>query len=129
MSRVVHFEIHAENPERAVQFYQKCFGWQIKKWDGPAEYWTIVTGPNEQPGIDGGLLPRHGPGPVEMQAVVSYVCTIQVASVDDTVKTVLANNGTLALPKMPIPGVGWLAYLKDTEGNIFGVMQPNAAAK
>jgi len=43
--------------------------------------------------------------------------------VDDAVKKAWSGGGTIALPKMPIPGVGWLAYCKDTEGNIFGLMQ------
>ena len=129
MPRVIHFEVHAENPERAVQFYQKVFGWQFSKWEGPADYWLITTGPNDKPGINGGLMRRHGPGPVEMQAVNSYVCTVDSTSVDETVKSALANGGTLAHPKMPIPGVGWLANVKDTEGNIVGIMQSDPAAK
>jgi len=40
-----------------------------------------------------------------------------------------AEDGNMALEKMPVPGVGWLAYAKDTEGNIFGVLQPDQAAK
>lgn len=129
MPRVIHFEIHAENPERAIQFYQSLFGWQITKWDSPVDYWLITTGPADQPGINGGLLPRRGPGPVEMQAVSSYVCTVDVPSVDEALKTITARGGSIALPKMPVPGVGWLAYGKDTEGNIFGVMQNDPTAK
>jgi predicted enzyme related to lactoylglutathione lyase len=129
MPRVIHFEVHAENPERAIQFYQKVFGWEFSKWAGPTDYWLVSTGPNDKPGINGGLMRRHGPGPVEMQAVNSYVCTVDSTSVDETVKSALANGGTLAHPKMPIPGVGWLAYVKDTEGNIVGIMQSDPAAK
>jgi predicted enzyme related to lactoylglutathione lyase len=129
MGRVIHFEIHAENPERAVQFYKSVFGWEITRWAGPHDYWLIKTGPDDQPGINGGLIRRHGPGPVEMQAVNAYVCTVGTTSVDESVKAALANGGTMALPKMPIPGIGWLAYVKDTEGNILGIMQPDPAAK
>lgn len=129
MPRVVHFEIHAENPERAVRFYTAVFGWTIRKWDGPAEYWLATTGAADQRGIDGGLLVRHGPAPVEGQAVNAYVCTIGVASLDDSIAAITANGGAIALAKMPVPGVGWLAYAKDTEGNIFGVLQPDPTAK
>jgi predicted enzyme related to lactoylglutathione lyase len=128
MSRVVHFEIHAENPERAVGFYQKLFGWEITKWGGPAEYWLIKTGPDGTPGINGGLMRRHGPAPAEGQPVNAFVCTIDVTALDATLGQALAAGGTLALPKMPIPGIGWLAYVKDTEGNILGLMQPDRAA-
>ena len=129
MSRVVHFEIHAENPQRAVRFYTAVFGWTITKWDGPVDYWLVTTGPADQRGIDGGLVIRRGAAPAEGQPVNAYVCTIGVASVDDTIATIKASGGTIALEKMPVPGVGWLAYAKDTEGNIFGVLQPDQTAK
>jgi predicted enzyme related to lactoylglutathione lyase len=129
MPRVIHFEIHAEDPERAARFYRGVFGWQISKWEGPADYWLIRTGPDGQPGINGGLLRRPGPAPADNQCVNSYVCTTDVSSVDDTLRTIAAHGGTLAMPKMPIPGVGWLAYAKDPEGNIFGVLQNDPQAK
>lgn len=129
MGRVVHFEIHAENPERAVKFYTTVFGWQIKKWDGPMEYWMVMTGDPQCRGIDGGLLRRRGPAPIDGQAVNSFICTVDVANVDASVQVALSNGGTMALPKMPVPGVGWLAYVKDTEGNILGIMQMDATAK
>ncbi|HVS36019.1 MAG TPA: VOC family protein [Gemmataceae bacterium] len=129
MSRVVHFEIHAEKPERAAKFYAAVFGWTIQKWAGPVDYWLITTGSAEQRGIDGGLLLRRGPAPAEGQPVNAYVCTISVASVDDSVAAVIANGGTIVLAKMPVPGVGWAAHAKDTEGNIFGMLQPDPAAK
>lgn len=127
MPRVIHFEIHADDPERAVNFYQSLFAWQFQKWGGPMDYWLITTGPTSQPGINGGLLKRHGP--IDGQAVIAYVCTVDVPNVDDYVKKVTDLGGQIALPKMPIPGVGWLAYAKDTDGNIFGMMQNDPAAK
>jgi predicted enzyme related to lactoylglutathione lyase len=128
MSRVVHFEIHAENPDRAIKFYAGLLGWEFKKWDGPVDYWLVMTGPKTEPGIDGGLLRRQGTGPVEKQGVNAYVCTASVTDLDATLTAVGKHGGTVVVPKMPIPTVGWLAYAKDTEGNIFGMMQadPNA---
>jgi predicted enzyme related to lactoylglutathione lyase len=126
MPRVVHFEIHAADPDRAVNFYKTLFGWEFQKWEGPMEYWLVTTGPNEQPGINGGLVRRQGE--IDGQAVIAYVCTVDVENLDASVQTAVDNGGQIALPKMPIPGMGWLAYCKDTEGNIFGMMQgdPNA---
>jgi uncharacterized protein len=129
MPRVSHFEIHAEDLERASKFYSGLLGWSFTKWDGPVEYWLITTGPDSEPGINGGLVKRMGPPPAETQPVCSYVCTATVPDLDARIAKGLASGGTIALPKMPIPGVGWLAYLKDTEGNIFGMMQPDHAAK
>ena len=126
MPRVVHFEIHAGDCERAVKFYKAVFGWEFQKWEGGMEYWMVMTGPDNQPGINGGLMPRRGE--IDGQAVVAYVCTVDVASVDDSAKTVESNGGQVVVPKIPIPGVGWLVYCKDTEGNIFGMMQADANA-
>jgi len=127
MPRVVHFEIHAADPERGVKFYEKVFGWTFQKWEGPIEYWLIITGHDSEPGINGGLLRRQGD--IDGQAVIAYVCTIGVNDLDATMASVEANGGTVAVPKMPIPGMGWLAYYKDTEGNIFGIMQSDPSAK
>ena len=128
MARVVHFEIHADDLGRAARFYTELFGWEITKWDGPVEYWLVTTGPDGTPGINGGLVPRRGAAPAEGQAVNAYVCTVGVEAVDAAVAKSLALGGTVALPKMPVPGVGWLAYLKDTEGNVFGLMQSDPKA-
>jgi uncharacterized protein len=122
MPRPVHFEIPAENPQRAIDFYTKIFGWKFTKWEGPFDYWLISTGKAPEIGIDGGLLPRQYPNQ-------PYVNTVGVENLDKTLEVVLASGGTLSVPKMPVPGIGWLAYCKDTEGHVFGMMQPDASAK
>lgn len=121
MPRPIHFEIPANNPEGLIGFYTNVFGWTFTKWEGPAPYWLITTGAKEEPGIDGGLLQRRDP----KQPCVN---TIGVASVDESIKTVEKNGGKVAVPKMAVPGVGWLAYCMDTEGNMFGMMQMDPAA-
>ena len=126
MSRVVHFEIHADDPQRAANFYRHVFDWQINKWEGPEDYWLITTGVDSEPGINGAILKRRQP--VNGDAVTAFVCTIDVSSVDDTIATITSQGGTIALPKMAVPKIGWLAYAKDTEGNIFGVMQSDRSA-
>jgi uncharacterized protein len=129
MSRVMHFEIHASNPERAIDFYKKVFGWTFQKWEGPMPYWLVTTGPEGEPGINGGLLARQGGEPVDGQAVNAYVCTVGVDQIDASISKAQSSGATVAVPKMPVPGVGWLAYFKDTEGNIFGMLQPDQNAK
>jgi predicted enzyme related to lactoylglutathione lyase len=128
MSRVVHFEIHTSDPERAVDFYSRVFGWKIQKWDGPADYWLITTGEQGTPGIDGAILRREGPPPPDNTTVNAYVCTVDVPDVDATIAAAEKAGGRIALPKMPVPGVGWLVYFKDTEGNTLGAMQMDPAA-
>jgi predicted enzyme related to lactoylglutathione lyase len=127
MPRPIHFEIHADNTERAIAFYSRLFGWKFSQWaDQP--YWLVKTGEAGTPGIDGGLLPRRGPGPADMAAVNAFVCTVDVSDLDAMVTRLVEAGGTIALPKMPIPTMGWLAYGKDTEGNLFGMMQMDAKA-
>jgi predicted enzyme related to lactoylglutathione lyase len=87
----------------------------------------VITGPDDERGINGGLMLRQGE--VDGQAVIAYVCTIDVESIDSSIATVEANSGTVVVPKMPVPGVGWLVYCKDTEGNIFGMLQRDENAK
>jgi predicted enzyme related to lactoylglutathione lyase len=126
MPRVIHFEIHAENPERAIKFYREVLGWEFTHWSGPQDYWLVKTGADDQPGINGGLIRRRGA--IDGQAVIAYVCTVDTPALDDCVQKAQDSGGTVALPKMPIPGIGWLAYCKDTEGNIFGMMQADPKA-
>jgi len=104
-----------------MAFYSGVLGWTFQKWEGPAEYWLIMTGPEGEPGINGGLLRRQHP---EQPCVNS----IYVADLNATLAAVDARGGSCVVPRMPIPGVGWLAYCKDTEGHIFGLMQPDPAA-
>ncbi len=127
MSRVVHFEIHASDPEALIDFYTALLDWSFVKQEA-MDYWLIETGPAEQPGINGGLVRRPVAGPAESQAVNAFVCTVQVDSVDDTLATNDRLGGVVALPKMPVPGVGWLAYVKDPDGNVVGLLQPDVAA-
>jgi predicted enzyme related to lactoylglutathione lyase len=122
MPRVVHFEIHSADPDAPATFYSRVFGWKIVKWDGPVEYWVVQTG--EGPGIDGGILRRQGDAPATGAAVNAYVCTISVESLDETLTSIIANGGDVAVAKHEIPGIGMLAYFKDPDGNIFGVLQP-----
>jgi len=128
MGRVVHFEIHADKPERAVKFYQTVFNREFSKW-GEVEYWLVITGPVNERGIDGGLLKRKGNSSVIGHAINSYVCTIEVNSVDDCAKNVEVNGGKIVVSKMAVPTVGWLVYCTDTEGNIFGMIQNDPEAK
>ena len=128
MPRPIHFEIQAENTERAIKFYRDLFGWEFSQW-GKEPYWLVKTGEKDVPGIDGGLMPRQGPGPAGMQAVNAFVCVVDVADCDATARRVAEIGGAVVVPKMPVPTIGWLAYAKDTEGNMFGFMQMDANAK
>ena len=114
--------LRVKGAAEAIEFYKKAFGWQIQKWPGPQDYWLVTTGADGDRGINGGILRRQHPG--------AGTCnTVSVASVDDAVATITKNGGKVALAKMAVPGVGYLAYCMDTEGNVFGVLQPDTNAK
>ena len=120
MSRIVHFEIPATVPNRSIKFYSDVFGWKFEKWEGPIEYWLVRTG--EGPGIDGGLMRRMDPN----QPMTSV---IGVPSIDEWLPKIVAAGGEIAVPKTPIPGVGYFAYFKDLDGTILGLHEVDPSAK
>ncbi len=132
MNRVVHFEIQADNPERAAAFYTTIFSWTIQKWDSPVmEYWMIMTAEKDSKdaGINGGLLRRPSKTPMKECGSNAFVCTVQVDNYDEYTKKILAAGGSVAMPKFAIPGMAWQGYFLDTEGNTFGLHQADVNAK
>lgn len=129
MSRVVHFEIHAQNMDAMEKFYADVFGWKFTRMgEDMGNYRVIVTGEESTPqagSINGGMTLRKGDLPKPGDAVNAYVCIIGVDDIDATIGKLEAAGGTLALAKMDVPMVGLLAYYKDPEGNIFGILQPS----
>lgn len=122
MPRVVHFDIPADQPERAVRFYSEVFGWKAQKWEGAMEYWLVTTGPDSEPGINGGIGLRQYPNEPPVN-------TIGVSSLEEVVEKVKAAGGEILVERMAIPGVGWYASCNDSEGNRIGLMEddPDAA--
>ena len=113
MPRPIHFEIHAADLDRAQRFYETMFGWTFTGVEG-STFRLIQTG--EGPGIDGGMIQRRGPPPRGGEPIGSWVCTVDVADVDACVARAEASGGALAAQDGD-PGIGWLAYIKDSEGN------------
>jgi predicted enzyme related to lactoylglutathione lyase len=121
MPRPIYFEIHADHPQRAIDFYSRIFGWKVEKWNGPEDYWLVSTGDPDLPGINGGIMKRRDPRG-------SVYNSIEVSSVDDYASKVETNGGKIVVPKMAIPGMGNLAYCQDTEGTVFGIVQFDTSA-
>ena len=125
---IVHFEIPAEEPERAIAFYKELLGWNFEKWEGgETPYWMVETvakdetGMPARRGVNGGLMKRFHP----QQPWANYV---SVESVDEYAAKAETLGGQIVLPKTPVPGMGWFIYLKDTEGNIFGLWENDTSA-
>lgn len=126
---IVHFEIPADQPERAAKFYRELFGWNINRWENPGgmEYWLVETVPTDaegrpvRQGVNGGLMPRMSPG----QVPVNYIA---VADLDESVGKAERLGAKVLMRRQPVPGMGWFAQLVDTEGNVFAVWQTDMAA-
>jgi len=125
MGRPVHFEIHGSDPEALVAFYSTVFGWTFNRW-GEEPYWLASTG--EGPGIDGAVLPRRSDPPAADAPVNGMVVTVDVTDLESTLAAAYANGGSEALPRMAVPGVGWLAYIHDPDRNVVGVLQADESA-
>jgi len=117
MKRPVHFEILADDPKKIAGFYETVFGWEIANWGGEEQtYWLATTGPEGEPGINGGFMNR-----VFDQAVIN---TLEVESLEETTREIEGAGGKIVHGPNEVPGAGTHAYYSDPEGNLFGVMQP-----
>lgn len=115
MPRPNHFELPVDDPDRAEKFYSELFGWTIQRYDGAPNYYGLVTtGPDsETPGINGAFYKRGDN--------TETVLTIGVDSIEESIAKAESLGATVLIPKSPVPGVGYFANLKDTEGNQFGI--------
>lgn len=123
MPRPVHFEFSVADAEKAQAFYSKIFGWTFQAFPGDMPYWLVTTGPDAEPGINGGIMLRQGAMPA------GTTNTMGVTSVDASVEAIKAAGGTIIMEKMAVPGMGWVAYAVDLDGNQFGVFEEDSAAK
>ncbi|USX44570.1 VOC family protein [Dietzia kunjamensis] len=130
MSRPVHFEIHASDPARACTFYGDALGWTFEDWSEYAgsPYFGVTTGPEDAPGIDGAIMQRTGDPPAAGAPVRGAVLTVGCEDFDVTAGRILAAGGEVALEKHALPGMAWQGYFLDTEGNVFGLHQPDPRA-
>ena len=114
-NRVVHFELPCDNPEKEMNFFKEVFGWTFKQ-SGTEQYWNVITGDENSPGINGGFLKKRDPK-------MPVANSIQVDDIDETIKKIERAGGEVVFPKRPVPDVGWLAFFTDPDGNIHGILQ------
>ena len=119
MPTIVHFEVPADDVERAKKFYTDLFGWKIEKTP-QMDYWMITTSGEKQ--VDGGMMKRQEP----QQPITNY---IDVASIDESAAKVQQLGGKVVVPKAAVPTYGWFAVCLDTENNVFALWQSDKNAK
>ncbi|QHK20016.1 VOC family protein [Pseudarthrobacter psychrotolerans] len=128
MAGVVHFEIPADDNQRANTFYQSAFGWTLTPMQ-EMDYTIAITTPSDEqtgmpsaPGaINGALFPRT-------ENLKTPIITIDVEDVDAALGQIESAGGSVAQAKDAVPGMGYYAYFKDTEGNIMGLWQTDSSA-
>lgn len=120
-SRPTHFEVPVDDPDRAERFYSNVFGWNFDRFPGAPEYYGMATTGETSPGINGALFQRR-------EGASDVSLTMEVGSIEDAIGTIEAEGGTVVQGKAPIPGMGWFATCKDTEGNTFGLFNNDASA-
>ncbi len=121
MPRVTWFEYFTEDTEKDLAFYKDVFGWDSQQW-GEMPYWLVMTGDKAEPGIDGAMAPPP------MEGTPKVVLTISVDDNDAFTEKAVAAGATVAVPKRAVPGSGWLTYLSDPAGVVFGIMQYDDSA-
>jgi uncharacterized protein len=133
MPTIVHFEIPADDIERAKKFYTDLFGWKIEKLLGmdtgnsssssDIEYLMITTTDEKgNKALGGGMMKRKMP----QQPNINY---IGVESVDEYASKVEKIGGKVVLSKMAVPGMGYFAVCLDTENNAFAIWESSESAK
>lgn len=128
MSRILRFEFHATQPQVLIDFYTAVFGWQFTKVE-PGGWWKIHTGAQDGPAIPGGMQQRPCAASGSSPSLNAFACTVEVEDLGEALAKSLRMGAVPALPRMAVPHVGWLAYIKDPDGNLLGLMQldPRAA--
>lgn len=116
---IVHFEIPANDLDRAQRFYSELLGWKITPADPSSEYYLIQTG--EEGDLGGGMMKRMHP----QQMPVNY---IQVESLEEYSERAVALGGQVIVPKTAVPTMGYFAQCLDTEGNVFALWEEDPSA-
>jgi hypothetical protein len=121
MSTIVHFDVPADNIERAKKFYSELLGWKFESF--PEMQYNLITTTNVDgtPGIGGGMGKRMDPS----QRIMNY---FGVKSIDAAMNQVRSLGGSILMGKMAVPKMGYLANCVDTEGNLFGLWEEDAGA-
>lgn len=122
MPRVTYFEMEADDPARAANFYKDVFKWEIEQFTGEEEIWFFTTGPEASPGINGEVIGRR-------EKLGGTCITVDVPSVSEFEQRVKSAGGEVLVSCFPVPEVGYLAYCRDPEGTPFAILQSDPSVQ
>ncbi|MEO8897989.1 MAG: VOC family protein [Candidatus Dormibacter sp.] len=120
MARPSHFEIPVDNPDRAEKFYSAVFGWAFQRFEGAPSYYGMATTGEDVPGINGALFQRTSD--------TETTLTMSVPSIEESIAKIKENGGDVVQDKTSIPGMGWFATCRDSEGNKIGLFTSDEGA-
>ncbi len=120
MNRVVRFEIPTSDEDRAARFFENVFGWQHRvQREGSGQLPVLETGPHEEAGINGSFYMRSKVPPENAR----FINVIEVDDLDKYIKNLKSHGATILFGKVALSGVGFLAYFRDPDGNVMGIIQ------
>ncbi len=122
MNRIIHFELNSPDADKSQDYFAKLFGWTFNKWDGPMDYRLCTTGDEKEPGINGAIMPSQDGEP-------RTVNVVGVEDLDAATKKAAKLGGTIVVDKMAIQGVGYVTYVVDPAGILFGMWLEDENAK
>ncbi len=114
---LAHFAIHADDCERAKEFYETVFAWKFEPW-GPPDFWRVHT----SPGAIAGALQRRQ-HPIEGRGMIGFECSIAVDDAKAIADAIEPAGGKILTPPITLEGVGTMIRFEDPEGNVVGAMQ------
>src|SRR5262245_46350348 len=117
---IAHFDIAADDVDRARRFYERVFGWRIEPW-GPPDFYMVYTGTEREPGIHGSVSKREAP--VAGRGRLGFECTVSVDDLGAIKAAVVKNGGKIVFDEYEITGVGRMFRFEDTEGNTVAAMR------
>lgn len=116
-SRLIHFQIPADDVDKLADFYRKLFEWKIEPMGPPEmQYWAIETVPGDKNAVSGGMMKRQNPG----QSITDYILVADVAA---SLAKAQELGAQVLVGKTEIPDMGWFGVIMDPQHNVIGVFE------
>ncbi len=129
MCKVVHFEIPANNIERAKKFYSDIFGWQMIKTPMADDFYLVNTVETDEKGMPKTSGAINGDIMKRTSKEETPIIVIKVPSMDEYLKKLKNAGCKVVIETQQIGGMGLYSRFIDPEGNIIGMWQDLETSK